>query len=295
MKQSRYVAIGFSIVLGIGTLLGCQRGEPTAENPLATTAADSGSSTAAPEETTSPATDVSGSAETIPGNTLTNSPQLAAETSINPPQSAKLTAQQANAEINVRSQPTVDSTAKGYGLVGDAVDLMKSVAGDDGFTWYYVRFEASDTEGWIRGDFVDADGDIGNVANNAITEGDAVSIDSYTSDELFAVDSGGCGMTLKPAGREQFIFFNGLETDSMWMKLSGTMTQFRKTAASGEEFYGQSTNQSFTSLDGSVQVDVSVQPGGELGYEAMRVESGTLQLENAGDVIEVPVEGDAGC
>lgn len=288
MKQSRYVAIGLSIVLSIGVLASCRRGEPTADTSIGT--ATDAETTTPPGETLPPTAENSESVETTSAETPTSSDQ-SASTTINPPQSANLTAQQPDAEINVRSQPTVDSTAKGYGLVGDTVELLKSAEGEDGFTWYYLKFDESGTEGWIRGDFVDT----GNTATSTTNAGYAVTIDSYTSDELFAVDSGGCGMSLKPVGREQFIFFNGLDTDSMWMKLDGTMTQFRKAAASGEEFYGQSTTQSFTSLDGAIEVDVTVQLGTEVGYEVINVESGTLRLENAEDVIEIPVEGDAGC
>lgn len=291
MKQAQYIAIGLSVYLGMIGLSGCQQGQPTDEIVPAPDANDADSEPlAATSEATPPATaatsDTPSSTSPLPTDTT--------EVIINPPQAASLTAQEANSEINVRSQPTVDSTATGYGLVGDTVKLLKTADGTDGFAWYYAKFDESGAEGWIRGDFIKTEADATATADTS-DGGYAVTIDGYTTDELFAVDSGGCGMSLKPVGNEQFVFFNGFETDSMWMKLDGTMTQFRKTSASGEEFYGQSTTQSFTSLDGAILVDVTVQRGAELGPEVIDVESGTLRLNNLNDVIEIPVEGDAGC
>ncbi|MEO1299693.1 MAG: SH3 domain-containing protein [Cyanobacteria bacterium J06636_16] len=143
MKHAQSVAIGLSIVLGIGALAGCQRGEPTAEtNPTAEPAPETAVS--APEEP-----------PTAPSETAEAAPNDAGETPIDPPQSASLTAQEANAEINVRSQPNVDSTSTDYGLAGDAVKLLKTVDGDDGFAWYYVEFDEWEIEGWVRGDLID--------------------------------------------------------------------------------------------------------------------------------------------
>jgi hypothetical protein len=73
------------------------------------------------------------------------------------------------------------------------------------------------------------------------------------------------------------------------------MTQFRRTAASGSECYGQSGTQSFVRQDGSIQVDVTVSQGAEMGYEAVAIESGTLRLKTAQGITEISVEGDAGC
>lgn len=78
-------------------------------------------------------------------------------TAVNPPQAAQLIADQPEAQINLRSQPSADSTAKGYGLVGDPVELLRSTEGSDG-TWYFVKFDKSGAEGWIRGDFINTAG-----------------------------------------------------------------------------------------------------------------------------------------
>ncbi|HSM82592.1 MAG TPA: SH3 domain-containing protein [Nodosilinea sp.] len=78
-------------------------------------------------------------------------------TALNPPQAAQLIAAQPESQINLRSQPTTTSTAKGYGLVGDPVQLLRATQASDG-TWYYVQFEKSGAEGWIRGDFINTEG-----------------------------------------------------------------------------------------------------------------------------------------
>lgn len=92
------------------------------------------------------------------------------ETNISPPQSATLIAEQLDAQINLRSRPTTESAEKGYGLVGNSVELLKSASGDDSFIWYYVQFEDSSAEGWIRGDFVDTDAAAATAASPLTTE-----------------------------------------------------------------------------------------------------------------------------
>lgn len=69
-------------------------------------------------------------------------------------QPGKLKANDRNTQINVRSQPTVNSTSHSYGIPGDWVEVIDSTKGDDGYFWFYVRFESSQVEGWIRGDFI---------------------------------------------------------------------------------------------------------------------------------------------
>ncbi|MEL6400733.1 MAG: SH3 domain-containing protein [Cyanobacteria bacterium J06607_6] len=70
------------------------------------------------------------------------------------PSSGTLTASDPDAQINVRSQPTIDSDSPGQGGTGDLVSLQNRAEGDDGDTWYYVTFEHRELEGWVRGDFI---------------------------------------------------------------------------------------------------------------------------------------------
>jgi hypothetical protein len=285
MKHSRVFSASLGILLGSGLLIGCGPREaevtptptapagetpPTNETPDEDTAADTTDTTTEDADTT----------------------DSGGVTSINPPKSANLTAQQANAQINLRSRPTTESTAKGYGLVGDPVELLRATEGEDNLTWYYVKFDESGAEGWIRGDFIRTAG-----TTASLQQGANVDIDSFTTDELFGVGSGGCGMTLWPVGdRGEYLFFNGLPDTGMWMKLDGDMTEFRRTDASGPEFYGQAANQTFVSPSGQIEVNVTVDVGDRKGMEAVNIDQGTLRLAGpAGGVTEVAVEGDAGC
>jgi len=152
------VMIGLCCVLN-GVAVGCRRGEqaevapeqPAATAPpgetgtaspgqAGTTPPDSGDQTPTPSPPTSPAPGSGGQG-----------------TAINPPQAAQLIAAQPESRINLRSSPSTDSKAKGYGLVGDPVQLLRSTKASDG-TWYYVKFEQSGAEGWIRGDFINVEG-----------------------------------------------------------------------------------------------------------------------------------------
>ena len=282
MKRLR--TFGIAVLLSTSALLGCGQKDTAVETP----ASESGTSAAG---TTEADTDA---AETVADEAVTEAPDSPAvvETAINPPQSATLKAAQADAQINLREQPTTQATSKGYGLVGDPVQLQKAAEGEQGLTWYYVKFDGAGAEGWIRGDFIDTSGQSAGGGSVA-----TVSVDGFTTDELFAAGSGGCGMTLwtTNAGMDDYIFFNGLPDEDMWMKLDGTMTRFQRTAASGDEFYGQANFQSFVSFDGTTEVEVTVTVGTEKGYEAVNIEQGTLRLNDANGVVEKVVVGDAGC
>jgi hypothetical protein len=278
MTRDRIVKIGMSLLLSSSLLVACGGGDSTSSD--ATTELEEPTA-----ETVTPSEPETPTAPTEPAE-----PPSTPGTAISPPQAATLTATQADAQINLRSQPTTESNSPGYGLVGDPVQLLRAAEGEGELTWYYVKFDKSGAEGWIRGDFIRTGG---NGANNSLSG----PLNAFTTDELFAVGGGGCGMTLWPADNPgSFIFFNGLPGESMWMKLDGTMTEFRRTAASGPEFYGQSATQSFVSNDGNLEVNVTASVGSEKGYESVNIEQGRLILEGVpGGPVDMTVVGDAGC
>lgn len=62
------------------------------------------------------------------------------------------------AHINVRSQPTTNSSSPSYGLAGDSVKVIQCVEDQDvsgsGLNWCKVQFVESKASGWIRSDFI---------------------------------------------------------------------------------------------------------------------------------------------
>ena len=71
---------------------------------------------------------------------------------------ATLVAHDRGSQINLRSEPTVQSRAIGYGLAGDQVNILECVpdrdtAGSD-LNWCQVQFLVSGAIGWIRSDFI---------------------------------------------------------------------------------------------------------------------------------------------
>ncbi|MEA5512221.1 SH3 domain-containing protein [Crocosphaera sp. UHCC 0190] len=63
-----------------------------------------------------------------------------------------------NTRINVRSQPTINSSAPQYGLPGDKVQVIECVQDKDtrgsDLNWCKVQFVKSKAIGWIRSDFI---------------------------------------------------------------------------------------------------------------------------------------------
>ncbi|MEO1210944.1 MAG: hypothetical protein AAFX78_15575 [Cyanobacteria bacterium J06638_20] len=131
----------------------------------------------------------------------------------------------------------------------------------------------------------------------------SVDVGGFTLDEIYELDAGGCGMTLwrveaqsAAPGDRLFILVNGIEDNSMLMKLNGEAVRFRRTAQSGEEFYGQYEEQTFQDAPGDITVEVSVDKGGVMGeIESVSIPGGTIKVIMAGEEVTIPVVGDAGC
>jgi hypothetical protein len=67
----------------------------------------------------------------------------------------KLTAQNADSQINVRTGAGTSFDSPHYGVVGDEVTLIESARETDSEQiWYKVKFTGSGSEGWIRSDFI---------------------------------------------------------------------------------------------------------------------------------------------
>lgn len=162
MKRPTWLMLlGLCCILSL-TAAGCRRGNeadqvvnpepvesPVVEEP-ATPAPTPQPDTPEPAET--PAPEPTAEPQTTPQQ------QTGQGTAITPPKPAQLIAAQPEARINLRSQPTTTSQSKGYGLVGDPVQLLRTTQASDGYDWYYVKFEQSGAEGWIRGDFINIAG-----------------------------------------------------------------------------------------------------------------------------------------
>jgi len=128
-------------------------------------------------------------------------------TLINPTRTAYLTAQIAEAQINVRSQPTTQSDSLGFGLSGNEVELLRLAEGEGGYSWYYLKIAESQTEGWIRGDFIDTSGET--VAAAQEDESDAPTAEAEEEPD----DQGVCGRA-----RQEAYF----ETDSLNIYICNT-------------------------------------------------------------------------
>jgi Bacterial SH3 domain len=67
---------------------------------------------------------------------------------------ATLTSKNPRSRINIRDDASTSAKARHYGFAGDAVTIIDEATGDDGNTWYKVKFVKSEAEGWVSGNFV---------------------------------------------------------------------------------------------------------------------------------------------
>ncbi|HEY9626682.1 MAG TPA: hypothetical protein V6C84_05225 [Coleofasciculaceae cyanobacterium] len=129
----------------------------------------------------------------------------------------------------------------------------------------------------------------------SITAPASITVDEFS---LSQISGGGCGMTLWRPDRtanDRFIFFNGLQPQSMEMRINGQMMQFDRIQASGTEIYGQSTSQIFRSQNGFITVQVNVTLGKRGEIETVDIPEGSLRVLTDDSEITIPVVGNAGC
>lgn len=69
-------------------------------------------------------------------------------------QDAVLRGSTPTSEINLRADASTNSSILGYGVTGDRVQILRQTRGQDGNTWYQVRFYQTNATGWIRSDFL---------------------------------------------------------------------------------------------------------------------------------------------
>lgn len=123
---------------------------------------------------------------------------------------------------------------------------------------------------------------------------------SFTVDEL-TIDQfkgRGCGMTLWKLSRkssDHFVFFNGIEPNTMEISINGNLQKFTRIKGSGQQFYGQMTSQTFQNKNKKITVDVNVELGKKVDTELTSISKGTIRVKRDKDVVSFAVRGDAGC
>jgi hypothetical protein len=90
----------------------------------------------------------------IPLGVITSAASIGVTPAIVSNRQAVLTASNPGSEINVRTAPTTQSVAPYFGIVGDRVQVLKEARGNDGYTWYYVKFNSKAGKGWVRQDLL---------------------------------------------------------------------------------------------------------------------------------------------
>ena len=169
-------------------------------------------------------------------------------TPINPMRTAYLTAQTQEAQINVRSQPTTQSDSLGFGLSGNEVELLRLAEGEGGYSWYYLKIVESQTEGWIRGDFIDTSGET--VAAAQENAPDAATAEAEEEPD----DQGVCGRARQEA------FF---ETDSLNIYICNTGHGLRYVSLDKENQESLVTEDvrsgqgTYVAIDGNYQYHIS--------------------------------------
>jgi len=95
--------------------------------------------------------------DTAPYNNQGNQPALSRPLTSNAGRFANLTAS-AGSRINVRSQPTINSSSPHYGVTGDRVKVLRCVQDTDTpgseLNWCNIQFVQSQATGWVRSDFI---------------------------------------------------------------------------------------------------------------------------------------------
>lgn len=108
----------------------------------------------------------------------------------------------------------------------------------------------------------------------------------------------GCGMTLWRLNRKasnHYVFFNGIQANSMEMSINGKIQKFTRIKGNGQQFYGQMTSQTFQNKTKKIIVEVDVVLGKKIDAEVMAIAKGTIRVKRNTDILSMAVRGSAGC
>lgn len=152
--SSRLLLLSLSTLIGLGGV-GCGAGKQREATSQTDVLPDEVKPVPAPQPPSEPAPITPAPAQPVSPSATSEPNGLG--TVLNPPKPAQLMSSEPGSRINLRSGPGTSTAAKGYGFMGDSVQLLRSTQGSDGL-WYYVKFEKSGAEGWIRSDFVNLTG-----------------------------------------------------------------------------------------------------------------------------------------
>ncbi|MEO1070530.1 MAG: hypothetical protein AAFW95_15690 [Cyanobacteria bacterium J06638_6] len=127
-------------------------------------------------------------------------------------------------------------------------------------------------------------------------------IGTFTFDEI---ELAGCGMTLYPPDSDPrsdgVYLFNGiagqddLPEGTLRMKIDDSIVKFERIAGEGEEFYGQFSEQTFESLDGTLTAEVEAAVTSEGPDPEVVTVAGTITVISGEQEVTVAAVGDAGC
>jgi Bacterial SH3 domain len=112
--------------------------------------ADSKETSSSIPEHTDSTTNEKTTEETAEEKTPTSGEQSTSSTT----KQATLTSKNPRSRINIRDDASISAKARHYGFAGDPVIIIDEATGDNGNTWYKVKFVKSEAEGWVSGNFV---------------------------------------------------------------------------------------------------------------------------------------------
>ncbi|MFQ4138717.1 SH3 domain-containing protein [Nodosilinea sp. PGN35] len=180
-------------------------------------------------------------------------------TPIDPSRTAQLVTQGEGSQVNLRSQPTTQSTSRGHGLGGDPVTLLRLAEGEGGLSWYYVKFALSGAEGWVRGDFIDTSAPAAAAPAAAATT--AAPCGDYRPEAFFETKSFSIYLCQTPQG----------------LSYIGTDKTNHETLATADVRSSQGT---YIAIDGSYQYHVS-----DKALAVYQISSGSYSQLEGEDVI----------
>jgi len=128
----------------------------------------------------------------------------------------------------------------------------------------------------------------------------APQVEEFTLEEVESDDIYGCGLAVwQPDSPDQpnFILVATLgEPVSMWMKIDGEIVRFEGLSAYPQEQPGTQFYQTFESLEGEIQVGLEGRFAEQRAdVEAIAIQDGIVRVEQAEQVVEIPVAGVQGC
>ncbi len=194
------------------------------------------------------------------------------------------TAKVSDGSVRIRSEASTSGSVVGTGAQGDTFDILETVSGSDGYTWYKIAM-SNGSSGYVRGDLVKVSGDTagGSITTTSTTANSATSLaptEANPIKEVTATISGNAAVNIRSGAGTGYAKVASLDAGTS-ITLTGEAND-----ASGNKWYHLKCDSK--NVEGYIRSDL-INISEDVKIEPANSEGGEVEVTDAEEEPEEPV------